>query len=271
MPLQVLIDATIVDVQLTDDLEYGIKWFLQSGKHTAAGGGGIDLIDTAVDAAAGVATGGLSYAFISSDFKAILRAEARKGKVNIISSPSVMVLNNQEANFQVAEEKSFLTSETTNINSANTDTNNVTSTIDQRKAGVNVTVKPRVNANGLVIMDITQLVENFIPDTDTNGNPDILTREVTSSIAVQSGETIVLAGLINEFSTYTKSGIPLLYDLPFIGPLFGSTSINKAKTELVLLITPRVVKSRRDARLVTNEFQRKLTGIYEEHVEIIEE
>ena len=271
MPLQVLIDATIVDVQLTDELQYGIKWFFESGRHKVASGEGFDLVDAAADAVLGASTGGLSYVFTSSDFKAILKSEAVKGKVNIISSPSVMVLNNQEANFEVAEERSLLTSETTNINSADVDNNNVTSTIDQRKAGVNVTVKPRVNANGLVIMEITQLVENFLPGEGTNGNPDILSREVKSSIAVQSGETIVLAGLINEVSTHKKSGIPLLYDLPFIGPLFGETVINKSKTELVLLITPRVVKSRRDARLVTNEFQRKLTGIYEEHVEIIQE
>lgn len=267
MPLQVLIDATIVDVQLTDDLQYGIKWFLQSGKHNVASGEGFDLLGTAAEAATAVSTGGLSYAFISSDVKALLTAEAAKGKVNIVSSPSLMVLNNQEGSIEVAEEKSLLASETTNLSGGD----NVTSTVQQRKAGVNVTVKPRVNANGLVIMEITQLVENFIPNSDTNGNPDILTRAVTSSIAVQSGETIVLGGLINEFSTQKKSGIPLLYDLPFIGPLFGETVINKSKTELVLLITPRVVKSRRDARLVTNEFQRKLTGIYEEHVEIIQE
>ncbi len=273
MPLQVLIDATIVDVRLTDDLSYGIKWFLShnNGKNAASSNLGTDLFDVAKDAAITGATGGFGYAFVSNDFTAVLEAAAKKDNINIISSPSIMVLNNHEASIQVAEERSLLSSETTNINSADADTNNVTSTVQQRKAGVTVTVKPRVNANGLVIMDIQQTVENFLPSSGAQGNPNISTREISSSIAVQSGETIVLGGLINESNTLEKSGIPFLHELPLIGPLFGQTTKVNDKTELVLLITPRVVKSRQDARLVTNEFKRMLSGIYEEQVEIPEQ
>jgi len=271
MPLQVLIDATIVDVTLTDNLEYGIKWALShnNGKNAASSNSGLDLFDATKKAAITTLSGGFGYAFVSNDVSVVLQAEADKGNVNIISSPSLMVLNNQEASIQVGEERSLRTSESTNTSSSSTDPI-VTSTIQQRKTGVKVTVKPRVNANGLVIMEIEQSVENFAGEdrASTNGNPDILTREIKSSVAVQSGETIVLGGLINEKSTYTKSGIPFLHELPIIGPLFGNTAKNNDKTELVVLITPRVVKSRLDARLVTNEFKRKLSGIYEQRVEI---
>jgi len=275
MPLQVLIDATIVEVALDDELQYGIKWFFEhsDGQH-AGDSGGIGLASTAASLALAGATGGAStaagfgYGFVSNsgDIKAVLNAESVKGNINIISSPSLMVLNNKEASIQVGEEKSLRTSESTNT-SGGADSAIVTNTIQQRKTGVTVNVKPRVNANGLVIMEIEQSVEDFGQGDGTNGNPDILTREIKSSVAVQSGETIVLGGLISEKNSYAKGGIPFLHDLPLIGPLFGTTSKGKEKTELVVLITPRVVKSRLDAKLVTDEFKRKLSGIYEETIE----
>jgi len=267
MPLQVLIDATIVDVTLKDDLKYGIKWALShnGGKNAASSNGGVDLFDAATKAAVTSVTGGFGYAFVSDDISAVLEAEALKSNLNVISSPSLMVLNNQEASIQVGNEVSLRTSESTNTSGG--DNNVVTNTIQQRKTGVTVNVKPRVNANGLVIMEIEQKIEDFAGG-NTNGNPDILSREIKSSVAVQSGETIVLGGLINEKNEFEKSGIPFLHELPLIGPLFGGTTNFQSKTELVILITPRVVHSKLDAKLVTNEFKRKLSGIYEEVIEI---
>jgi len=267
MPLQVLIDATIVDVTLKDDLKYGIKWALNhnSGGDNAASSNGGEFLTNAAAIATAATTGGFGYAFVSNDINAVLTAQASKGNVNIVSSPSLMVLNNQEASIQVGNEISLKTADVANTNSSGT----VTTTFEQRKTGVSVDVKPRVNASGLVIMEIQQSIESFGADSSgTSGNPDILTREIKSSVAVQSGETIVLGGLISETDTFSKGGVPFLHELPLIGSLFGSTSKNKIKTELVLLITPRVVKSKLDARLVTNEFKRKLSGIYKEAVEL---
>ncbi|MCF6252751.1 MAG: type II secretion system secretin GspD [Methylococcaceae bacterium] len=270
MPLQVLIDATIVDVTLTDNLKYGIKWALthNNGQNSASSNKGTDLFDAAKSVVIGSVTGGFSYAFVSNDVSAVLEAEASKSNVNVISSPSLMVLNNQEASIQVGTEVSLKTSESTNTSGG---TNNVvTNTIQQRKTGVTLTIKPRVNASGLVIMDIEQKIEDFAKGS-TNGNPNILSREIKSSVAVNSGETIVLGGLISENNGRTKDGIPFLYELPLIGALFGNTDNSKRRTELVVLITPRVVKSKQDARLVTNEFKRMLSGIYQEQVEIPQE
>ncbi|MGR9044380.1 MAG: type II secretion system secretin GspD [Gammaproteobacteria bacterium] len=268
MPLQVLIDATIVDVTLTDNLQYGIEWFLQhenGGTNIITSGAertGLDLTSLA----AGVATGGLGYSFVSNsgDIRAVLRAEALKKNINVISSPSLMVLNNQEASIQVGNEISLRTSQNTQLGG---NANNLVQTnpLQQRKTGVKLKVKPRVNAGGLVIMEITQSVEDPGTTSSTeSGNPDILTREITSSVAVQTGETLVLGGLIKENNTKDKTGIPFLHELPLIGPLFGNTTLNKDKTELVVLITPRVVTGKFDARAVSNEFKRKLTGIYQE-------
>ncbi|MGZ4970858.1 MAG: type II secretion system protein GspD, partial [Methylobacter sp.] len=140
----------------------------------------------------------------------------------------------------------------------------VGSSIQYKDTGVTLDVTPRVNANGMVIMEIKQIVSGVVPQTNgVTSTATINKKEIESSVAVLDGETIVLGGLITENNGITKSGIPLLYDIPWIGPLFGNTTINKDKTELVVLITPRVVKSKQDSRLISDEFKRKLTGIYE--------
>ena len=274
MPLQVLIDATIVEVTLEDGLKYGIKWFIGhkdlGGEGAASSGGlGAAFTDVATRAAIAAGTGGFGYAFISdsNDVKAVLNAAATDNNLNVIASPSLMVLNHEEANIRVGDEVPILTSESTNTSGGND--NVVTNTIEQRETGVKLTVKPRVNANGLVIMDIEQSVENVVTGLITGSgstidSPTISTREINSSVAVQSGETIVLGGLIQEQDTFNKGGIPILHELPWIGPLFGTTEKKKKKTELVVLITPRVISTRKDARLITREFKRKLSGIYEE-------
>jgi general secretion pathway protein D len=286
MPLQVLIDATIAEVTLKDELSYGIQWFLKEGNTNIGSGlGKASLSDIAVSGAAASATGGLSLLQNSGSVKALLSAQATNNNVNIISSPSLMVLNNQEASIQVGDEIPLRTSQTTNVTNVSqssgilpgsdgTQTSGglVTSGIQQRKTGVKLTVKPRVNANGLVIMDIEQSVEDA-QATKTSGidSPSIQTREITSSVAVQSGETIVLGGLIKNDGADNKGGIPFLHELPVIGSLFGNTTKNKNKTELVVLITPRVVGTRQDARLITDEFKRKLTGIYEDKAAVSED
>ena len=97
-------------------------------------------------------------------------------------------------------------------------------------------------------------------------SPTINKKEVSSSVAVADGETIVLGGLISDDITDNKKGVPFFYQLPIIGPLFGATTKNDIKSELVILITPRVVKGKQDSRVISNEFKRKLTSIYKEEI-----
>jgi general secretion pathway protein D len=207
-----------------------------------------------------------------------LNASATNNNLNIISSPSLMVLNNQEASIKVGDSVPIRTSESTNTNTVNNSNPNagvvVTSGIQMVDTGINLSIRPRVNAGGLVLMDILQTVNNAT-DKKYSGidSPTISKREIESSVAVQSGETIVLGGLIQEENKNNKDGIPLLHEIPIIGPLFGGTERNKDKKELVVLITPRVVNSRQDAQSITDEFRRKLSSIYqmpeEKQVEII--
>jgi len=177
-----------------------------------------------------------------------------------------MVLNNQKAKINVGDQVPIQTASTQLPTTSGTTAGLLTSnSIQYKDTGVTLEVTPRVNANGIVIMDVHQIVSSVIPVTSAVGiqSPTINKKEIDSSIAINDGETIVLGGLIDDNNAMNKSGIPLLYDLPWIGSLFGSTSYTRTKDELVILITPRVVKSKQDSRQISDEFKRKLTGIYQ--------
>lgn len=262
MPLQVLIDATIVAVTLTDDLSYGVKWlFKNSGPDGLQGGG------TLGGSLAGLAASGVSEGFTygllrsQSDVRLIFNALAKDNKINVLSAPSLMVLNNEEASIRVGNSVPTRSSETTNTSGG--DSSLQTSPIIMLDTGVILTVKPRVNASGMVILEIDQSVDTATLNEVSNiDSPTILKRQIETTVAVVDGESVVLGGLINEKQTYGNSGIPLLKDIPYIGWLFGQVSKVVEKDELVVVITPRVVANKFDARKVTDEFKRKLTGIY---------
>jgi general secretion pathway protein D len=266
MPLQVLIDATVVQVKLTDNLQYGISWYLNNGNSTT-------ILGTAIPIAGAVATGGLSTFYNAGSVKALLHAEASLDNINIISSPSLMVLNNQKAKINVGDQVPISTGSTTIPLGGGVGGNSgaISNSIQYKDTGVTLEVTPRVNANGLVIMKLKQVVSNVVPVSKTDAetqvqSPTINKKEVSSSVAVADGETIVLGGLISDDITDNKKGVPFFYQLPIIGPLFGATTKNDIKSELVILITPRVVKGKQDSRVISNEFKRKLTSIYKEEI-----
>lgn len=270
LPLQVLIDATIVEVTLNDDLKYGIEWYLKNSHQAVSGG--TSLTDTFTSIATGVATGGFSYAFASKNVNAILHAESTKNNINVISSPSLMVLNNQEASIKVGDSVPIRSSVSNNLTAAGVTGSTIqTSSIQMIDTGVNLMVRPRVNAGGLVLMDILQSVTQPVTTTTSTNidSPTIQKREIETNVAVQSGETVVLGGMIKEENDNNRFGVPLLHQIPLLGPMFGSTTRKSDKTELVVLLTPRVMKSRQEAVDVTDEFKRKLTGIYEDRPPVI--
>jgi general secretion pathway protein D len=207
------------------------------------------------------------YSLIAAgkDVRILLSAEAEKNKVNVLSSPSLMVLNNQEATIKVGDQVPILTSSSTPLSGGTVIPTNI-NTINYRDTGVLLTIRPRVNAGGLVLMDLEQAVDNVNPQatsTSQISSPTITQRQIKSSVAVANGETLVLGGLIRENTANNRVGIPLLHDLPLLGDLFGRTEKLLTRTELVVLLTPRVVENRAKARDITNEFRRKLTGLYQ--------
>ncbi|MCF6202878.1 MAG: type II secretion system secretin GspD [Methylococcaceae bacterium] len=271
MPLQVLIDAMIVSVTLEDDLQYGVQWRFKNGfgsGNDGVGNSSVKPLDLFTTAATDFVAQGFSYGLVGSDMgvKVALNAFAKDNKINVLSTPSVMVLNNHEANILVGNSIPIRKGEFTNT-SGGANNSIANSSIDMVETGVSLNVKPRVNANGVVILEIEQKVNNALPagnaaSGSTIDSPTILKREITSSVAVVDGESVILGGLISEEHTFDNSGIPFVKDIPYLGWLFGSQQKKVAKNELVVIITPRVVVNKYDARKVTDEFKRKLSGIF---------
>ncbi|MEY2699449.1 MAG: type secretion system protein GspD [Pseudomonadota bacterium] len=260
MPLQVLLDASIFEVGLTGDLKYGLKWLLRNGSQTEALGGTIsDVISAGAD-------GGFTYlaAANGNRIRILLDALAKDSRANVISSPSLMVLNNQQAKINVGDQVPVVTGGISSGIAAGGSTG-ITSSFQMQQSGVTLEIRPRVNAGGLVSMDVFQAIST--PQETKVGNDQttfkFANREIQTTVAVPNGETIVLGGLIRDERTEEKQGLPFLYKIPWLGVLFGSTSINTTKTELVVLITPRVVQHTRDITSVSNEFRSRMSEIYD--------
>jgi len=255
-PLQVLIEVTIAEVQLKDELSQGLQWFFNNNVGNKTGTATLDL-----DSVAGLAPviPGFSYALTNSAsvVRAVLNTLASESKAKIISSPSLMVLNNQKASIQVGDQVPI----TTQQQQSTSTTANIVNSIEFRDTGVLLSVTPRVNPGGLVIMDVEQEVSNVAPSANPSLTPTIQQRKINSTVAVQSSQTVVLGGLIRENDNRSGNGIPGLRDVPVLGWFFGSSQDELTRTELVVLITPRAVRGASQARQVTEEFRNKMDGL----------
>ncbi len=255
-PLQVLIEVTIAEVKLEDQLSQGLEWFFKNNVGSKTGTASLDLGNVAGLAAV---VPGFSYAITDSAaiVRAVLNTLASESKAKILSSPSLMVLNNQTASIQVGDQVPI----TTQQQQSTTGAANIINSIEFRDTGVLLAVTPRVNPGGLVIMDVEQEVSNVSPTADSTLTPTIQQRKINSTVAVQSGETVVLGGLIRENSNSSERGIPGLRDIPVLGWFFGASRDELTRTELVVLITPRAVRGASQARQVTEEFRNKMDGL----------
>jgi len=266
-PRQVLIEATFVEVSLTGQLKYGVQWFFNNNIGDGyQGNGSLGLSNnlTLTDALKGVAANQFSYAITDGGgiVKALLKALAADSKVKVLSSPQVMVLDNQQAAIRVGN--------STPIPQGTSTVNNVTTSggVTYKDTGVLLEVLPRINAGGMVNMEIKQqvsepgnLVEVGASSSGAISARDFLERSVTSKVVVKDGQTLVLGGLIRESGADDQSGIPVLYKIPVLGALFGQTSQREDRTELIVLITPRVVQNSQEASQVTDEIRRKMQAI----------
>ncbi|MGE3622850.1 MAG: type II secretion system secretin GspD [Bdellovibrionales bacterium] len=249
-PLQVLIEATISEVRLTNDLRYGVQYFFSSGQHT------VSQIEDA-QGVLGASFPGFNYIFTSGNrAQIILNMLEGMTNVKMLASPQLLVLNNQSARIQVGDQVPIATQSAV---STVTSTAPVVNSIQYKDTGVSLRVTPRVNAGGMVLMDITQEVSSVSKTTSsTLDSPTIQQRLITSSVAVRDGETIALGGLIRDSQTTGKTGIPGLSQIPVVGALFGVDEDSRDRTELLALITPHVISNAATAQDVTEELRRKV-------------
>jgi general secretion pathway protein D len=253
-PTQVLIEASIVEVTLKDGLNYGVQWMFNDNARGGLQGTGV-LSGSAGGVPQGVPSG-FSYSLRNSfgNVRAVLNALAEKSLLNVISSPSLMVLDNHTATITAGTQQPVRTGDITNANGGL-----VSSTIQYRDTGVSLSVTPSVNAGDMITMDINQSVTD-VGDVGA-GNTGQVTfnqRQISSKVAVRSGETLVLGGLIRDINTGGDSGVPGLKDIPLLGALFGTKNKKIDRTELLVVITPRVVRSDQGVREISQELRERM-------------
>jgi general secretion pathway protein D len=258
---QVIIEASILEVTLTDELRYGLEWTFSNGIGNQREGTG--LLSNALSGPAQVVPG-FSYTVTNTigDIKAVLNALSEKSLINVISTPSVMVLDNNTAYIHVGDQVPIINEQSTSDAS---DTSRITQSITYKDTGVQLRVRPSVNAGGLVTMDIEQSVTDVGPIDTATEQRAFLERNIQSRVSVRSNQSVVLGGLIRDNATNGQSGVPFLHTLPVVGPLFGSVNNEERRTELLVIITPRALVSENDLREVGEEMRSKIR-----HMELID-
>jgi general secretion pathway protein D len=275
--LQVAIDAMVAEVTLTDQLQYGVRYFFTSRDVGARRNyGSVGLFPAAASAAPLVSGLDAAQSAVQSAFiqrvlpgfnlllgpeaqpRVILSALSGLTDVKVLSAPSLVVMDNQPALLQVGDLVPVSTGVATVLSNANTP---VVNSIEMRNTGVILKVWPRVLANGTIQLEIEQEISNVVNPSQQTLTPTISQRRVHSTVAVTSGQTVLLGGLISDQTQKTREGIPILNDINVIGNLFGNTAAHKLRTEIIMFIKPQVVRNSVDARQVAEEFRDRLEAM----------
>ncbi len=262
---QVLVEVLLAEVTLSDDLQFGIDWFIRARNSTTGvlGPAGLPpngrILSDTNKVPIGFANGLQLVNLTGGEVRAVLNALGTDGRTQILASPQIMVLDGEKAEVKVGDRISVQTQSQTGVSTGT----GVLNSYQYLETGILLAVTPRINSGGMVTLDINQEVSQ--PKAGSSGtnnpNPDVSTRNAKTSVAVGSGESIVLGGLIRETKIRETSGIPLLSKIPIIGAAFGSQHFSRERTELVLVITPRIVSDTMQAREATEELARKLPAL----------
>ena len=248
-PSQVLLEATIAEVTLNDRLKFGLRWFFRAGDSQ------LRLTDSAVGAV-GATFPGFSYFLNVPNVQVALNALTTVTDVNVVSSPSLVVLDNKKATLQVGAEVPVATQSAVSIISPGAP---IVNSVTFRSTGVILGITPRISENGRVLLEIEQEVSDVVPTTTSNiDSPTIQQRRVKTTVAVNDGESIVLAGLMQDTNTITKKQIPIVGQLPVVGNLFKDKDDEIKRTELLIAITPQIVKDAHQMRAIASEFRDRM-------------
>ncbi len=264
VPRQVLIEGTIASIQLTDKMSLGLAWSLKTNFSAL----GLDMLHISFNPSAlnvnpsAPTADGLNVIGVdsSASVRAVINALASQSKAKLMAAPHIMVSDNSEARIQVGQQVPIVTSETYN----STTTTAPVRTIQYKDIGIILKVKPQINDSGLISLQIAQEVSTYSTiKLYSNEDQIILNKtEATTNLVVKNGQTIVIGGLIREDDSKAREGIPWLSKIPILGYLFGNTTKENNRTELVILLTPYVVKDQQDVASVTNRYADKITDKY---------
>ncbi|WP_065751169.1 type II secretion system secretin GspD [Bradyrhizobium paxllaeri] len=247
---QVLIEAVIAEVTLNDKLQYGVQWQLQKNRTPTA------TFTNALTGGVASVFPGFNYAVNAANIASTLSALNALTRVNVISTPSLMVLDNKTARLQIGDQVPITTQTATSVVTAQTA---IVNSITMQDTGVILSVTPRINESGRVQLEIEQEVSAVVKTTSSGiDSPTIQQRRVKTTVVVNDGEVLALGGMIQEQAHKSSNQIPLLGDIPGLGAAFSNRGDQVQKTELVILITPKVVRDGTESRLVTEEYRRKM-------------
>ncbi len=260
--LQVEIEATIAEVTLTDDLQYGVQYYLGSTDVGAGGNNGsISLSNSSSSSTLSQTLPGLNVVLGSqSSPHVVISALSQLTSVKVLSAPSLVVTDNQPAFLQVGDSVPVETASTTVLSSSNT----VTNSINYQDTGVILKVWPHIHGNGTVNLEIEQEVSGVVnsSSSSSNLNPTISQRRVHSTVLITSGQTVLLGGLMSEETDKTMTGIPVLRQIKGLGDLFGTTNGTKTRTEIIVFVRPRIIQNSADAQNVAEEFRAGLNTMH---------
>jgi len=248
-PAQVLLEATIAEITLNDQLRFGLRWFFEKKASQ------FSLTDDVLGAVA-PSFPGFSYFLNMPNIQVALNALADVTDVNVVSSPSLMVLDNKRALLQIGDEVPIATQSAVSVTAPGAP---IVNSVSFRNTGVILSITPRIGENGRVLLEIEQEVSDVVPTTTSNiDSPTIQQRRIKTTVAVASGESIVLAGFMQDRATKARQQVPLLGDVPFVGNLFKDKNDQIRRTELLIAITPQVINDPSQLRGVAAEFRDRL-------------
>lgn len=257
MPKQVLIEALVAEVTLTDDLNFGLEWFVKAGGFAAQQFFGLGPVPIIKGATLG--SQGLSMTFVDGDkFKSFLTTLSKYTKFNTLSSPHVLTQNNREAKIQVGSQVPVVTGTQATVNSLSTGGQNVFQTIQQQDIGRILMIKPHVNEKRQVSLDIQLEVTDVLASSTVNGTPSFSKRAVQTSVLVEDQQSILIGGIIGTTNQDDRTGLPWLSRVPVLGWLFGQTTKNTDRTELFIMLTPHVIADPEEGRQLTESFRNRL-------------
>ncbi|MGY3265959.1 type II secretion system secretin GspD [Lysobacter sp. HA35] len=268
MPMQVQIEAQVVEVQLSGALQYGVNWFFEQAVSDPVSSGGAGLPNAAGRniwgdlrgsiRPADVTNPGLAWTFLGKNAAAVINALDQVTDLQLLQTPSVFVRNNAEATLNVGS-RIPISSVTVD---PGTGTGGVTySQVQYLDTGIILKVRPRITRDGMVFLDIVQEVSSPGTVADRNGNVRIDTRKVKTETAVQSGDTVMLAGLISDGVQRGSSGFPGLSRIPVVGGLFGRQNSRTDRNEVIVLLTPTVVRNPQEVRDLTDDYTRRFRAM----------
>ena len=248
-PNQVLLEATIAEVTLNDNLRFGLRWFFQSEKNQ------VKLTDSALGLVSPVARG-FSYFLNTANIQMSLNALATVTDVNVVSSPTLTVMDNKKAILQIGDEVPIVTQQAVSVQS---DQAPIVNSVSFRNTGVILNITPRIGDNDRILLDIEQEVSDAVTTTTSGIDaPTIQQRRIKTTVAVNNGESIVLAGMMQDRSSISKEQVPIIGDIPYVGSLFKNKNNTIRRTELLIAITPQVIRDPGQLSGIATEFRDKM-------------